>query len=657
MKDPTPEPVVTEPDSGGVGKVPIAVSEGDFSTPSKRKRTITRPRGLRTLEPPPAPATVAITPPVVEPNISVEIAPQQMVPAVAQPTPLVTEATPAAFPDTSSLFSDEPVIVADEPVFMDMDMDAAAELGAAPSAANESSAVDEFLAAPPTPQPETALTPAPDLIPGFGLSEMGAVSGEGDGAVENVAAAGQMRDAARSGEGHPAPIARSPSPAPAFDAPSYSAGPDHLSTDGVLSGVGSHLSSEPVAVSGHDSVDGISAEARTVPVPDPAPDVEFISGPIEVSEATPMRESLAAAPPNANVPPPRPTPPPVPPDAADAELSPLAQTLANMAETMQTELAGESAVDIDIADAPLVQLPAEALTPGAPAKATPPPLPGSQPFGDDRRAAVPSALARLPEALVERPRRPKRSKPWFEEVFDETYLRTLPFMTANQTLREVDFIESSLAIPKGGEVLDVGCGYGRHAIELVQRGLAVTGLDLSLPLLIRAADESQRRSVSVNFMHADMREMSFDRQFAGAYCMLTSFGYFDEESNLKVAEGIARALRPGSRFLIDVVNRDYLVGDLPARVWWEGDGCVVLEEVDFNFNTNRVLTHRSVVFEDGQQLEQEISVRVYSLHEMGKLLRQAGFRVLEVSGSIPTRGHFFGANSRNLLILAERRSD
>ena len=230
-------------------------------------------------------------------------------------------------------------------------------------------------------------------------------------------------------------------------------------------------------------------------------------------------------------------------------------------------------------------------------------------------------------------------------------------MTADQTLREVDFIESSLGISKGGEVLDIGCGYGRHAIELVQRGLAVTGLDLSLPLLIRAADESQRRSVTVNFVHTDMREMAFERQFAGAYCMLTSFGYFDEESNLKVAEGIARALKPGGRFLLDVINRDYIVGDLPARVWWEGDGCVVLEEVEFNFNTNRILTHRSVVFEDGQQLEQEISVRVYSLHEMGKLLRQAGFRVIEVSGSIPTRGHFFGANSRNLLILAERRSE
>ena len=230
-------------------------------------------------------------------------------------------------------------------------------------------------------------------------------------------------------------------------------------------------------------------------------------------------------------------------------------------------------------------------------------------------------------------------------------------MSADQTLREVEFIEASLAVNPGGQVLDVGCGYGRHAIELVQRGLDVTGLDLSLPLLLRAADEAQRRAMSVNFVHADMREMAFEKQFDGVYCMLTSFGYFDEEMNLRVAEGIARALKPGGRFLLDLVNRDYVVADLPSRVWWEGNGCVVLEEVDFNFHTSRILTHRSIVFEDGRQIEQEISVRAYSLHEIGRLLRQAGFRVIDVSGSLATRGHFFGGTSRSLLVLAEKRSE
>jgi SAM-dependent methyltransferase len=301
---------------------------------------------------------------------------------------------------------------------------------------------------------------------------------------------------------------------------------------------------------------------------------------------------------------------------------------------------------------------------------TPPPIPGSYLKtpgpellaaanlpGEDGASPLLPGLSILPEALAQRPRRPKRSKPWFEEVFDEDYLRTLPFMRADQTLREVEFISDTLRLGAGTEVLDVACGYGRHAIELVQRGVNVTGLDLSLPLLIRAADEAQRRGLSVNFVHADMREMAFERQFDGAYSMLTSFGYFDEETNLRVAERVARALKPGARFLLDIVNRDYVVSDLPVRVWWEGTGCVVLEEVDFNFHTSRILTHRSIVFEDGRQLEQEISVRAYSLHEIGRLLRQAGFRVIDVSGALATRGNFFGTSSRSLLIVAEKREE
>ena len=343
---------------------------------------------------------------------------------------------------------------------------------------------------------------------------------------------------------------------------------------------------------------------------------------------------------------------------------------------MDAEVYGDEHVEMVDSDADMAAAEDGAdISPAAQAKsfrtptlknAAPPPIPGSHlrtpgpelltarahPFDGSADGALPPIL---PEALAQRPRRPKRSKPWFEEVFDEDYLRTLPFMRADQTLREVEFISDALRIGAGAEILDIACGYGRHAIELVQRGYNVTGLDLSLPLLLRAADESKRRALSVNFVHADMREMAFEKQFDGAYSMLTSFGYFDEDTNLRVAERIGRALKPGARFLLDVVNRDYVVSDLPVRVWWEGTGCVVLEEVDFNFHTSRIVTHRSIVFEDGRQLEQEISVRAYSLHEIGRLLRQAGFRVMDVSGGLNTRGQFFGNVSRSLLIVAEKR--
>jgi SAM-dependent methyltransferase len=272
-------------------------------------------------------------------------------------------------------------------------------------------------------------------------------------------------------------------------------------------------------------------------------------------------------------------------------------------------------------------------------------------------------------------KRKRRVKQWFEEIFDEDYLRTLPFMTPRQTQREAEFILSSILsqdVSKSGQggaaapsaaagpspqrVLDLGCGYGRHALELAARGHKLTGLDLSLPLLIRAADEAQRRGLQIDFIHGDMRELTFDGQFDAAYCVFTTFGYFDDETNRRVTQSIARALKPGGRLLIEVLNRDHIVNDLPTRIWWEGDGCVVLEEVDFNYFTSRLMSRRSIVFDDGRQVEQDISIRAYSLHELGKMLHHADFRVIEVSGSLSTRARFFGGASPQILILAERRT-
>ncbi len=283
-----------------------------------------------------------------------------------------------------------------------------------------------------------------------------------------------------------------------------------------------------------------------------------------------------------------------------------------------------------------------------PSKAPPAPSP-----------AVKSAAANRPKVEVsteaENGKRRGR-KPWFEEIFDEDYLRTLPFLTPQATKFEANFVMESLGVEAGAQLLDVGCGYGRHAMELAARGYHMVGLDSSLPLLLRGADEAQRRGLTINFVHGDMRDLTFESQFDGAYCLFSSFGYFDDETNKRTAQNIARALKPGARLVVEVLNRDYLVADLPSRVWWEGDGCVVLEEVEFNYFSSRIVSNRSVVFDDGRQLEHEISLRSFSLHELGKFLHAVGFRVLEISGSMSTRGRFFGAHSRDIVVVAEKRA-
>jgi SAM-dependent methyltransferase len=428
-------------------------------------------------------------------------------------------------------------------------------------------------------------------------------------------------------------------------------------------------------------------EVQAVTLP-PKREMEAVTPPprreMEAVTLPPRREMQAATPPpkreeEAVTPPPEPLKAPRPVAGTGVTAAPAGGVSPPVAQASATTGALPEAPIRMVESGEVKDGEFEVMEPGdtpsspLPTTPTPPPVPAisgvlaatSQPprpepsveagasVGGARAEDLASEALPLPEALSRRPLK-KRLKPWFEEVFDENYLRTLPFMTAQQTLRETAFVKEALSPPAEGEVLDIACGYGRHAIELGQRGFRVTGLDLSLPLLIRAADEAQRRALSVNFVHADMREMTYDSQFDAAYCVLTSFGYFDEETNLRVATSICRALKPGGRFLVDTINRDYIVSDLPSRAWWEGDGCVVLEEVDFDFHTSRVLVRRSIVFGDGRQLENEISIRAYSLHELGRVLRRAGFQVLEVSGSLENKEPFLGAASRHVVLVCER---
>ena len=275
-----------------------------------------------------------------------------------------------------------------------------------------------------------------------------------------------------------------------------------------------------------------------------------------------------------------------------------------------------------------------------------------------------SEMRGLVQELLEEEKEQKASKTarirpkdvWFKNVFNEEYLRSVPKNIAEITKDDVDFIESSLRLKKKARILDLACGFGRHSIALANRGYEMVGLDLSRPLLERALEVAKAQSLSVKFLRGDMRELNFSGIFDGCFIWDTSLGYFDDRRNLGVLQGVGRALKVGGRLLIDVVNRDFVVHRTPTRLWWEGTGCIFLEESEFDYQTSTLQVQRSYIYEDGSPpLEQTSFIRLYNVHELRQMLHVAGFKVVEVSGAKHYKGQFLGAASERIIVLAEKR--
>lgn len=346
-------------------------------------------------------------------------------------------------------------------------------------------------------------------------------------------------------------------------------------------------------------------------------------------------------------------------DAAEAALRALDERdLAR--ETAKTAEAAELEADDVMAEEPVAHsrpVPVSSVPPrrlsGAPssrADGRAPPLPPTI----QRTVIAPAGSTPTPASVADSSQR-RKARLWWEEMFGEDYLRATGKITDAQIATEVDFIEDSLGVAKGGTMLDLACGTGLHTVEFARRGYQAVGFDLSLTMLARAAEEAQERGQKVNFVQGDMREMPFENAFDGIYCWNTSFGFFDEEKNASVIGNVHRALRAGGQFVLDVVNRDFITSQAPSLVWFEGDGCVCMDEMQIDWITSRMRVKRTMMIEDGRSKETEYSIRVYSLHELGKLLHDQGFRIAEVSGRTSTPGVFFGAESPRTLILAEKR--
>lgn len=187
-------------------------------------------------------------------------------------------------------------------------------------------------------------------------------------------------------------------------------------------------------------------------------------------------------------------------------------------------------------------------------------------------------------------------------------------------------IVRALGLEPGERVLDVPCGTGRISIELAALGHPVTGVDLTPGFVDVGRERASRRGVDLDLRVGDMRALDVEPgAYDAALCFWGSFGYFDAAGDRAYVQGVADALRPGGRFLIDTPATETVFPRFKERDWWEIDDVSVLMATEYVAGTGRVETDWTYILPDGRRETQRSSIRLYSLAELSALLEDVGF--------------------------------
>lgn len=216
----------------------------------------------------------------------------------------------------------------------------------------------------------------------------------------------------------------------------------------------------------------------------------------------------------------------------------------------------------------------------------------------------------------------------WKHYFDEIAPVYEDVILSRNTIAEVDFIEEELKLTSGASVLDLGCGTGRHSIELARRGYQLTGVDISPGMLAVARQNAEKAGVSINFVESPAQDFSTDQRFDAAISLCEgALCLFADDDNIwgkdmAIFGSMSELLLPGKPFLITVLNAFRLIRSISENEL--AAGIVDLFTLTSRFNTETIV--------DGGKISLQGIKRYYTPSEIVRMVNRVGLKVDKVYG-------------------------
>jgi SAM-dependent methyltransferase len=244
---------------------------------------------------------------------------------------------------------------------------------------------------------------------------------------------------------------------------------------------------------------------------------------------------------------------------------------------------------------------------------------------------------------------------WYETFFDDEALDVWQATRSPEhTAAEADYLDSILGFQNRGHLLDLACGDGRHAVALAARGYSMTGIDIAEGNRARLAARAEAAGVSVDLVVGDITRLEDEAAYDGAYLWGNSFGYFPRDATAGFFSAVARALKPGARFVIDTaMSAESILGDLSRRSWHRISGELrILLETRYSPRESRLDTIYTTIRHDRIVGESTAHVWIYTTGEIVALAEAAGLEALDLHGDL--EGNAFELGDERLLLILER---
>ena len=245
---------------------------------------------------------------------------------------------------------------------------------------------------------------------------------------------------------------------------------------------------------------------------------------------------------------------------------------------------------------------------------------------------------------------PNINDSYFDGAYKEIWRTIIP---EELTGKEIAFMQPYFNLQPGSKVLDLMCGYGRHAIALARKGVTVTAVDNLSDYITEIKQVAEKESLSINAIEADVINFTANDIFDLTIIMGNSLNFFDAEDTVTLFKNISRHLKPGGHLLINSWSiAEIAIKNFKDKSWSTVGDLKFLTDSLFLFHPSRIETESIIIAPDGSAEVKKGIDYIFSINEMEAMLSKAGLLLKEIY-SIPGKKKFIIGEPR-AYIVAEK---